>query len=99
MVPDPVELVGKLKPENSKVCDVAKLDIFISEAKVLATDGVEIVIDDAVVFPEEVTNFVLFLKTQSSAKTTTSFKIEANAEAGAQSGAADKYYILVVDTF
>ena len=44
-------------------------------------------------------NFVLFLKTQSSAKTTTSFKIEANGEAGAASGAADNYYILVVDTF
>ena len=44
-------------------------------------------------------NFVLFLKTQSSGKTTSSFKIETNAELGGLSGSVDNFYILVVDTF
>ena len=66
MAPDPVELVGKLKPENSSVCEVARLVILISEEKVLADDGDDIVKDDAVVLVVEATSFVLFLKFTTS---------------------------------
>ena len=60
IVPDPVELVGKLKPENSSVCEVARLVMLRSEEKVFADDGDDIVKDDAVVLVVDVTSFVYF---------------------------------------
>ena len=48
ILPEPVEEVGKEKPVNSSVCDVAREEILISEENALAFDG-ELIDKDAAV--------------------------------------------------
>ena len=60
IVPEPDVEVGSEKPVNSKVCDVANAEIFMSEVKAFAMLG-EVTLKVVLVSALDVTNFVLSL--------------------------------------